>query len=582
MDGVFRRAAKLVIRSFRLHPVPHLLAAMGANIFSFAVVGFTIVIGRITDEVIVPGLDQEGVTGRTVLIGMGAIGIVGLSRGSSIMIRRWFNMMAVARTQRTWRESLTYRYLYAPMKFHWDYPAGKLLAHTDSDVEVATSMLMPLAFAMSVVALIIISLFSLLVVHPLFALVAVLLFPTLTWLTRSMSSKMSGPAAQAQEEVGKLSSIAHESLEGVLVVKTLGREEAEVNRFEHTASDLRNQRIKVARIRSNHAPLIFALPQLGNLILLLIGGWLYSQDVITLGEVVRALALFSILALPMQILGFLFTQIPQSVVAQDRIDGVLEVSTEPELSEFESKSSDISFENVSFSYPVNDQNGHLVLSDLSVRIDSGETVALVGSTGSGKSTLVSLLSGLMPPTEGQIILGGHNVDDLGPEGSSNIVAPVLQETFLFADTIRENLTFGRDIPDGEINRVLQLVEADSFVFELSTGLETVVGERGVTLSGGQRQRLAIARALLRRPKVLVLDDATSAVDPTIEAEILSNLQTNPDRTLIVVAHRLATIRLADRVLFLNDGKIAAEGTHEELLLVPEYSALAQAYERSGS
>ncbi len=582
MDSVFRRAAKLVIRSFRLHPVPHLLAAMGANIFSFAVVGFTIVIGRITDEVIVPGLDQEGVTGRTVLIGMGAIGIVGLSRGSSIMIRRWFNMMAVARTQRTWRESLTYRYLYAPMKFHWDYPAGKLLAHTDSDVEVATSMLMPLAFAMSVVALIIISLFSLLVVHPLFALVAVLLFPTLTWLTRSMSSKMSGPAAQAQEEVGKLSSIAHESLEGVLVVKTLGREEAEVNRFEHTASDLRNQRIKVARIRSNHAPLIFALPQLGNLILLLIGGWLYSQDVITLGEVVRALALFSILALPMQILGFLFTQIPQSVVAQDRIDGVLEVSTEPELSEFESKSSDISFENVSFSYPVNDQNDHLVLSDLSVRIDPGETVALVGSTGSGKSTLVSLLSGLMPPTEGQIILGGHNVDDLGPEGSSNIVAPVLQETFLFADTIRENLTLGRDIPDGEINRVLQLVEADSFVFELSTGLETVVGERGVTLSGGQRQRLAIARALLRRPKVLVLDDATSAVDPTIEAEILSNLQTNPDRTLIVVAHRLATIRLADRVLFLNDGKIAAEGTHEELLLVPEYSALAQAYERSGS
>ena len=217
-----------------------------------------------------------------------------------------------------------------------------------------------------------------------------------------------------------------------------------------------------------------------------------------------------------------------------------------------------------------------------MRIDPGETVALVGSTGSGKSTLVSLLSGLMPPTEGQIILGGHNVDDLGPEGSSNIVAPVLQETFLFADTIRENLTLGRDIPDGEINRVLQLVEADSFVFELSTGLETVVGERGVTLSGGQRQRLAIARALLRRPKVLVLDDATSAVDPTIEAEILSNLQTNPDRTLIVVAHRLATIRLADRVLFLNDGRIAAEGTHEELLLVPEYSALAQAYERSGS
>ena len=582
MDGVFQRAAKLVIRSFRLHPVPHILAAMGANIFSFAVVGFTVVIGRVTDEVIIPGLDQEGVSGKSVLIGMGAIGIVGLSRGMSIMIRRWFNMMAVARTQRTWRKSLTYRYLYAPMKFHWEYPAGKLLAHTDSDVEVATSMLMPLAFAMSVVVLIIVSLFSLLVVHPLFALVAVLLFPSLTWLTRSMSSGISGPAAQAQEEVGKLSSIAHESLEGVLVIKTLGREQDEVDRFEKTASDLLDQRIKVARVRSNHAPVIFALPQLGNLILLLLGGWLYSQDAISLGEVVRALALFSILALPMQILGFLFTQIPQSVVAQDRIDGVLVTDTEKEFSQSEIESSTIKFTNVSFSYPVAGQSDHLVLNDLSIDITPGETVALVGSTGSGKSTLVSLLTGLMPTTKGEITLGHRNVSDLGPEGASTVIAPVLQETFLFADTLRENLTFGRPIPDGEINRVLQLVEADSFVFELSNGLETIIGERGVTLSGGQRQRLAIARALLCRPKILVLDDATSAVDPTIEAEILSNLQTNPDRTLIVVAHRLATIRLADRVLFLSGGKIAAEGTHDELLSVPEYSALAQAYERAGS
>ena len=498
------------------------------------------------------------------------------------MIRRWFNMMAVARTQRTWRKSLTYRYLYAPMKFHWEYPAGKLLAHTDSDVEVATSMLMPLAFAMSVVVLIIVSLFSLLVVHPLFALVAVLLFPSLTWLTRSMSSGISGPAAQAQEEVGKLSSIAHESLEGVLVIKTLGREQDEVDRFEKTASDLKDQRIKVARVRSNHAPVIFALPQLGNLILLLLGGWLYSQDAISLGEVVRALALFSILALPMQILGFLFTQIPQSVVAQDRIDGVLVTDTEKEFSQSEIESSTIKFTNVSFSYPVAGQSDHLVLNDLSIDITPGETVALVGSTGSGKSTLVSLLTGLMPTTKGEITLGDHNVSDLGPEGASTVIAPVLQETFLFADTLRENLTFGRPIPDGEINRVLQLVEADSFVFELSNGLETIIGERGVTLSGGQRQRLAIARALLCRPKILVLDDATSAVDPTIEAEILSNLQTNPDRTLIVVAHRLATIRLADRVLFLSGGKIAAEGTHDELLSVPEYSALAQAYERAGS
>jgi ABC-type multidrug transport system fused ATPase/permease subunit len=168
------------------------------------------------------------------------------------------------------------------------------------------------------------------------------------------------------------------------------------------------------------------------------------------------------------------------------------------------------------------------------------------------------------------------------------VAPVLQETFLFADTVLNNLTLGRDVPAEEIQDVLAIVAADGFVASMPDGLDTVVGERGVTLSGGQRQRLAIARALLRRPRVLVLDDSTSAVDPTIEAGILRNLRVTPsagpassDRavpTLLVIAHRLATIRLADRVLFLDGGRIAASGTHEDLLDVPAYAALARAYE----
>jgi ABC-type multidrug transport system fused ATPase/permease subunit len=224
----------------------------------------------------------------------------------------------------------------------------------------------------------------------------------------------------------------------------------------------------------------------------------------------------------------------------------------------------------------------LVLEGLSLHIDPGETVALVGSTGAGKSTLVALLAALMPPTEGRVLLGGVDVQDLGSEGTAAVVAPVFQETFLFADSVRQNLTLGRDIPEGELQRVLTLVEAEGFVSEMPQGIDTVVGERGVTLSGGQRQRLAIARGLLRRPKVLVLDDATSAVDPTIEAAILANLRAHGDRTLLVVAHRLATIRLADRVLFLEGGRIAAQGTHEELLAVSAYAALAQAYEKAGS
>ena len=189
---------------------------------------------------------------------------------------------------------------------------------------------------------------------------------------------------------------------------------------------------------------------------------------------------------------------------------------------------------------------------------------------------------MVSPTAGRVLLGGVDVADLGVDGASAVVAPVFQETFLFADTVRENLTLGRPVPDPELERVLHLVAADGFVAELPRGIDTVVGERGVTLSGGQRQRLAIARALLRRPGVLVLDDATSAVDPIVEAEILSNLRAHRGRTLLVVAHRLATIRLADRVLFLHGGRIAADGIHERLLDLPDYAALIRAYEEAVS
>ncbi|MEO2165865.1 MAG: ABC transporter ATP-binding protein, partial [Acidimicrobiales bacterium] len=401
-------------------------------------------------------------------------------------------------------------------------------------------------------------------------------------LNRRFTKSIEAPAARAQAEVGRVSSIAHESLDGVLVVKTLGRQDQEVARFAEAAAALREERIAVGRLRANYSPIIYSLPNLGILVLLLVGTWLFSQGTVTLGEMVRAMALFSILSLPMEILGFLFQMIPQSVVAQDRINEVLAVAPESTVVGGVVGSATVDFVDLSFAYPTEGSQAPLVLEGLSLHIDPGETVALVGSTGAGKSTLVALLAALMPPTEGRVLLGGVDVQDLGSEGTAAVVAPVFQETFLFADSVRQNLTLGRDIPEGELQRVLTLVEAEGFVSEMPQGIDTVVGERGVTLSGGQRQRLAIARGLLRRPKVLVLDDATSAVDPTIEAAILANLRAHGDRTLLVVAHRLATIRLADRVLFLESGRIAAQGTHEELLAVSAYAALAQAYEKAGS
>ena len=562
---------------------------MGANVFALAIVGFTVVVGRITDEVIVPGLDGDGVSRRSVMVAVVVLAGVGVIRGVSVMARRWFNMLAAVRTQRTWRRAVTDRYLDVPLAFHHARPAGELLAHADADVEVATAMLKPLAFAMSVLMLAGASLVSLLVVHPLFALVAVVMFPTLTVLNRRFTRAVEVPAAAGQAAVGVLSGVAHESLDGVLVVKTLGRERDEVERFTGAADDLRSRRLEVGRLRSDYAPLYYSLPQVGIVVLLLVGVWLVGRDAVSIGDVVRAMSLFSILTLPMEILGYLFQELPRSVVAMDRIDRVLAEPVEVREASADggvptSGPALVEFDGVGFAY----EGGPPVLDAFDLRLEPGESVALVGATGSGKSTAIALLAGLVPPTSGEVRVGGRPTSELGPEGVSATVATVLQETFLFADTVRSNLVLEGGASVAEMDRALSVAAADAFVADLPDGLDTVLGERGVTLSGGQRQRLAIARALLRRPRVLVLDDATSAVDPVVEAGILAGLRTpgggaptlGPP-TLLIVAHRLATIRLADRVVFLDDGRIAAVGTHEELLEVDAYAALARAYELAG-
>ena len=349
-----------------------------------------------------------------------------------------------------------------------------------------------------------------------------------------------------------------------------------VERLAEASDILRIERVEIGRLRAVYLPFIYALPNLGILVVLLLGSWLVDQGSASVGDVVRSMALFNLLAVPMEILGFLFQEMPRSVVSMDRLDGVFSTGLEDRPTDPPPVPAavEVAFEGVSFAF----DDGSPVLDGLTALVGAGESVALVGATGSGKSTFFDLLSGLMPATGGRITLGGVDVAELGPDGIPAVVAPVFQETYLFADTVRRNLVLDREATDDELAHVLRLVAADGFVGALPAGLETVVGERGITLSGGQRQRLALARALLRRPRVLLLDDATSAVDPVVEAAILANLRAEGGHTLIVVAHRLATIRLADRVLFLEDGRIAAEGPHGELLAVPAYAALVRAYE----
>jgi ABC-type multidrug transport system fused ATPase/permease subunit len=475
-----------------------------------------------------------------------------------------------------WFRRVTDRYLGVPLRWFDEHPTGELLAHADADCERATMAMQPLPFSLGVVLLIAVSMGLLATVDWVLFGVAVALFPGLALLNNAYTKRVERPAAAAQARVGDVSSVAHESFEGALVVKTLGLEQREVSRMRDRAEELRRERLIVGRLRAGFEPGLDALPNLGTILLLWLGAWRVSTAHITTGELVQAMALFAILAFPFRIVGFLLEELPRAVVAHDRITGVLaaEERTEPTRPRaLPHGPLGVELEGVRFGY-----EGEVVLSDVSARIAPGEVVALVGSTGAGKSTLCSLLVHLMAPDGGTIRLGGVPLEQADPADLHAATALVFQESFLFADTVRENLAMGADVTDDAVMTALDIARARTFVERLPRGLDEIIGERGVTLSGGQRQRLALARALLRQPRLLLLDDATSAVDATVERAILDRLRDGVAATTIVVAHRVSTIALADRVLLLEDGRITAAGTHQELLAVPTYAALVRAYE----
>jgi ABC-type multidrug transport system fused ATPase/permease subunit len=322
------------------------------------------------------------------------------------------------------------------------------------------------------------------------------------------------------------------------------------------------------------------LPTIGAIALLAFGSWEISVGRINTGELVQAIALFSILAFPIEVVGFFLEELPRAVVAATRLDRVVAqppaVLPAPEDAiDLPDRPLDIAVTHVSFGYLPDE----VVLEDVTMRVAPGEVVALVGATGAGKTTLCELIAHLADPTAGGVEVGGVDLRQVAPDSLSEAVALVFQETFLFADTLWENITLGASVSNDQVRGALTIARADGFVGEMPLGVATVVGERGVTLSGGQRQRIALARALLRQPRVLILDDATSAVDPVVESEILEGLRRELSTTTLVVAQRVSTIELADRVAFLDGGRIVGEGSHAQLLAsIPAYARIVQAYE----
>lgn len=584
-ETVLRRGMRTVRAVVARSPLTFTVSVFGAAVFAAASVASTIVLGRITDEVVLPAFETGEVGSSLILWAVVAVVAVTIIRAAGVVTRRYYAGMTSERAQMHLRGDVLDQYLALPLAWHRRHPAGQLLAHADNDIDISTEVIHPLPFSLGAGFLAVFSTIALVLVDPIIAVVAFAIFPALTVLNRFYSAAVEEPAAEVQAGVGRVSAIAHESFDGALVVKALGRADAENERFGAAVDHLAARRRRVGYVRAVFEAVMDSLPNLGIVLVIAVGAWRIEAGAMTQGDLVQVASLFTLLALPMRVLGFFMEMLPPSAVAYDRVTGVLNTarpSPPPASASLPEGAIGIEATGLSFAY----EGAEPVLRDVSLAVDPGDVVALVGSTGSGKTTLCTVLAGLLPPSSGEVRLGGRPIDELDSTERTAALAYVFQEAFLFADTLAANVVLAADsgaaraLADGVLAEALAVAQVDRFLDELPNGVDTVLGERGVTLSGGQRQRVALARALLQRPRLLILDDATSAVDAVVEREILDGLRGTLAATTLIVAQRLSTIELADRVLYLDGGRIAAAGTHAELLAHPGYEALVRAYEEA--
>ncbi len=576
--AVVTDGGRLIGRFIKGHPAAFGLAVLGAAIYAGAIIAASFVIGWVTDRVIVPVLDQ-GESPDLVWLAVGIVVATSLVKGAGIVLRRSAAAYLTGATRRDLRNQLLAHQLDLKMSWFDRQSIGDLLAVADADTNQGTDVLGPLPFATGVSLLLVGTSVLIFSIDPWLGLgavaglvVSVAIDIKGAWTTFSMWE-----AVQAGR--GLVSSIAHESFDGALTVKALGRETEISERFADSSDVLRDRLIAVNSTWTKYQVIIRALPQLLIIVLLVVGAQRVVSGAVTPGEIVSVAYLLTLLAFPIQLIGFLLWDLAGSLAAWRRVDRVLSEDDYVDWGEMTAQDSTspapVVGRSVGFGY-----DSETVIEDLHLDLQAGTTLAVVGPTASGKSTLCLLLARLWDPDTGEIHLQGRDLRRFGRSELPKEISYVAQNTFLFDGTVADNITLGSTFSAAEIEKAIHLAGATEFVSELSQGLATELGERGTTLSGGQRQRLALARALIRRPRLMILDDATSAVDPSVEAEILKALRdAELPSTLVVVAYRPSSIRLADEVVFVDNKRIAAHGTHDELIASePGYARLVSAYE----
>ena len=577
------RGLRVLGQAIRDEPRLFTVGVVGSSLFGLLIIANSYVVGGVVGRVVVPAFaDHHVKTGTLALVAAIFLGISVLRVGS-IFGRRLGAGYMQFRLQARYRRAVTRRYLSLPPSWHQTHATGTLLSNANSDVEAAFVPIAPLPFAVGTIVMVLAAVLALFLTDWVLAMVGVTLFPALFGLNVVYSRYMSPRQIRAQQMRAKVSAVAHESFDGALVVKTMGREEDESRRFAVFVTELRDALISVGRLRGLFDPVMDSLPSVGTLAVLLLGAWRLQTGAISVSELVTVSFLFTVLAFPVRAIGWVVAELPRSVAGWDRVQAVISSTGDLHYGtknlEKSGGAATLAFEHVDFAYG----DGPLVLKDVSFTVLPGKTVALVGPTGSGKSTIASLAIRLVDPADGTIRLDGAELPSLTEASLARTAALVPQIPFVFDDTVRGNVTLERDdVGEDEAWRALRLAQADRFIEKLPDGLDTAVGERGTSLSGGQRQRITLARALAGRPRLLVLDDATSAVDPRVEAAILGSLRgRDAGASILVVAYRRATIALADEVIYLEQGRVVATGTHSHLLATnPGYADLVTAYEKA--
>lgn len=564
----FRKYAGFVREIVSLHPKLFVTAVSGAFVFALCTVASSIAIRWVIDEVIVPRFDEGSVATSRVVIGCSLVVGIGLLRAIGVVVRRSFAGMTQWRVAETLTNDITDHYIEQPVSWHRRQSDGQLLSHAGVDIDTTIGVLAPIPFATSTVLMLFVAAGWLISVDALMGSVAVAAFPLLVGLNVLYERNVTRHFDAAQDALGEFSGAVHESFEAVQLVKAYGAEQRETDRLSTLAVRIRDPRIRAHQLRGTFEALLETIPSLTNIGIVVLGAYRVDAGQVTVGQLSGFIFMFTVMVFPLRLIGYALSELPASYAGYRRVRGVLDDPFDDDPSEARRTATGAEAVELDHAWFTYHGDPEPTITDASIHVARGSITAIVGATGSGKTTLVELIGGLLPSDSGAIVVdpGTH--------------ALVFQEGFLFSGTIRENVAVGDPIIDDEIWRALQLASADEFVRHLPDALDTVVGERGVTLSGGQRQRVALARALVRDPSLLLLDDTTSALDPATEQRVLDNLRASmATTTVVMVASRPSTIALADEVVFVDGGSVVAQGSHDYLMAtVAGYRDLVEAFE----